>query len=202
MKENFQIKKGAKEEFKANRAEFLEQKRKEFGSKEDQRYKNVEAWFDSKNNVFSKVDEVTAWTSDSYYMYLELKPEKKESSFSSEYKYLLRSGNEPLLEYYTAWKEQMKTFKKLLKGRRAILAADTIPSVTKDMMEQLMTGENAFKAFGKSFLRGMSIDVENEEQVGKATIQKVPLRFLNAPKELQVIVLFGIITITWFVLND
>ena len=26
--------------------------------------------------------------------------------------------------------------------------------------------------------------------------------FLNAPKELQVIVLFGIITITWFVLND
>jgi len=26
--------------------------------------------------------------------------------------------------------------------------------------------------------------------------------FLNAPKELQVLVLFGIITITWFVLND
>jgi len=26
--------------------------------------------------------------------------------------------------------------------------------------------------------------------------------FLNAPKELQVIVLFGIIAITWFVLND
>ena len=26
--------------------------------------------------------------------------------------------------------------------------------------------------------------------------------FLNAPKELKVIVLFGIITITWFVLND
>ena len=26
--------------------------------------------------------------------------------------------------------------------------------------------------------------------------------FLNAPKELQVLVLFGIIAITWFVLND
>jgi len=26
--------------------------------------------------------------------------------------------------------------------------------------------------------------------------------FLNAPKELQVIVLFGIIAITWFILND
>lgn len=182
MKEHFQIKKGAKEEFKANRAEFLERKRKEFGSKEDQRYKNVEAWFDSKNNVFSKVDEASAWTSDSYHMYLELKPGKEDAAFSSEYKYLLRSGNEPLLEYYNAWKEQMKTFKKLLKGRRAVLSADTIPSITKNMMEQLMTGENAFKAFGKSFLRGMSIDVENEEQVGKATIQKVPLRFLNPPK--------------------
>jgi hypothetical protein len=26
--------------------------------------------------------------------------------------------------------------------------------------------------------------------------------FLNAPKELQILVLFGIIAITWFILND
>jgi len=177
MKENFQIKEGAKEEFEKFKEDYLKQKEREWSGKTTDQYKAAEEYFNKTYNVFSRPE---AWASPKYYRFLELKPEIAEQNYSEEYRVITAPGNEALLNYYNAWKEQMKEFSQMSEGKS--FSYDMIPSINKGIMEGIMTGENVFDSVSKNIMKGLTVEVENEENVGKGGSRSIPLKFTQAPR--------------------
>lgn len=178
MKEWYQIKEGAKKEFQEFRKKYLADKEKEFAGKDNYKYKAAEKYFSNTYDVFNNPN---AWVSPRYYKFLELKPEVAAANYSKEYSELLKPENKAVLTYYDAWKEQMKEFDSLAEGKS--LAADMIPSMHKGVVEGIVTGENILESIGKNMLQGVTIDVENEENVGQDAAKSIPLPYVAPPRD-------------------
>ena len=177
MKSRYRVRPEAKKDFLQFKSEYLKRKEKEFAGKTDQRYITAEQYFDNTYNVFNNDN---AWISPKYYTFLEVKPEVAVENYSQEYSVMLQKGNEPLLEYYNAWKEDMQKFSKMKEGRS--WSADMIPSINKNVMEGIMTGENVFDSISKNIMKNLTIETENEENVGKGMIKRIPLKFVKPPR--------------------
>lgn len=175
MKQRYQIKDGAKKDFLKFKEEFLKRKEKEFAGKDNPKYRAAEEYFNNTYNVFNND---RAWISPKYNRFLEVIPEVAEQNYSSEYDRIRQ--NEPLLNYYNAWKEQMIAFSKMAEGRS--WGASMIPSLNKTVMEGIVTGENVFDSISKNIMKDLTVQTENEENVGKSFIKRIPLKFVKPPR--------------------
>ena len=102
-------------------------------------------------------------------------------NYSTEYTELTKKGNEDLLQYYNEWKEQIRFFKELMKGKS--LNPDMVPSLLRGVVETALTGGNPFNTIKNKFIRSISIDSENEENIGKEASKSIPLRYMAPPRK-------------------
>jgi len=175
-RENYQIMEGAKERYKKAKERKSKKLIEEFITKTSYGYKTKMAQFEKSNDVFDK-DNVDAWVHRSSLKYLEVKPEKAKDLYSKEYGELNQVGNEPLLAFYTAWKSQIADFNDLLDGR--YINTNTIPSILIGSIEAGFEGKGAVSTFAKNMMHSITIEEENEEQIGEDTVKRVPLGHLK-----------------------
>ena len=177
MKENYQIKEGAKKDFLEARKEEVKWAESIYRGKSSKGYIDHMARFDQKYNVWGSSD---AWISRTSLKYLEVKPEKYEVAFSDQYNFLLKEENAPLLKYYEEWKSDMLMLSK--RTKESSIGVSFVPNVMTDVVQGAARGMNPVSVLGKNILRDISIEVEDEEQVGKEIYSNIPLMYLNPPR--------------------
>ena len=176
MKKHFQIKEGAKKSYDALLKKRIAQLKLEYPDQGRGYDAEVQSFKDSYN-VFG--GNPKAWTSQRYRAYLEIKPESAKDSWSKEYAVLNAPGNEALVGYYTAWKNQLQEWNTELDG--VALNYDMIPSVRTSLIERAVKGE----FFDKDVLtdwasRGWVVKEDEDDTSGGNTVNKVPLPFVQA----------------------
>ena len=178
MRSKYQIKEDAKKEFNEFKKKFLADKEKEYAGKDNYKYKAAEQYFSNTYDVFNNPN---AWISPKFFRFLELKPEVAVENYSKEYSEILKPENKAVLDYYNAWIEQMKEFNNLAADKS--IAATFIPSIHKGVVEGIVTGENVIESITKNALRSVTLDIENEENLGKDAAQSIPLPYMNPPRD-------------------
>ncbi len=179
MKERFQIKEGAKESYNKALKKRIEYLKREYPNK-GKAYNAYLKSFKDNYNVFG--GNPSAWASPKYWMYLEVKPEYAKEVWSESFEKLNQPGNEALLTYFNAWKEQLREYNEEMDG--VYLSGNTIPTVRKTLIENFTRGKDIFS---KDFIqdwwsRGFAVKVDEDDTSGGNPIQKVPLPFINALK--------------------
>jgi len=173
MKENFQIKEGVREEYDENKKHAVARLKLRFSDNEEAYKASVTNWV-KKNNVWG---ENSAWVSDRYWQYLELKPEKAKEKWSSEYATFNQVGNEALLNYYTGWRTQIKEFNKLLDNVH--LSPDMIGSVRSGIVENFINGNRGLDPIMEILYEQFEVMSEEDDTSGGNPTKKVPLPFVN-----------------------
>jgi len=176
MKERFQIKEGAKESYDKALKRKIEYLKREYPSK-GKAYDAALKSFKDNYNVFG--GNPSAWASPKYWMYLEVKPEYASKVWSEDFAKLNEQGNEALLNYYNAWKEQLREFNEEMDG--VYFAGNLIPTVRKGLIENFSRGKNLFSKdlIQDWWSRGFAIKVDEDDTSGGNPIKKVPLPFIN-----------------------
>jgi hypothetical protein len=180
MKENYALKEDYDEIYKRNRANFIKRLKKDYPNTEDARYKAAVQRFEDANNMRSNP---TAWVNKGNYgKYIGVKADRAESFYSESYKFLLKEENKELLEYYHAWKNQMKEFSDLVRDELPHFpAVGFIPSIHVETIEAFQRGQGGLKALGTNFLNAFSVNEVEEERIGKSADRSLSLRYLNVP---------------------
>lgn len=180
MKENYALKEDYDEIYKRNRANFIKRLKKDYPNTEDARYKAAVQRFEDANNMRSNP---TAWVNKGNYgKYIGVKADRAESFYSESYKFLLKEENRELLEYYHAWKNQMKEFSDLVRDELPHFpAVGFIPSIHVETIEAFQRGQGGLKALGTNFLNAFSVNEVEEERIGKSADRSLSLRYLNVP---------------------
>ena len=178
MKDRHEIRSGAKEEFKTARAAYAAKMVINHRGEDTPAYKAAMDWYDNNFDVWHKD---SAWISPKFFVYLDVKKSVAKDNYSTEYTELTRPGNEDLLGYYNEWKEQIRFFKELMKGKS--LNPDMVPSLLRGVVETTMTGGNPFNTMKNKFVRSITIDTENEENIGKEASKSIPLRYMAPPRK-------------------
>ena len=176
MKKHFQIKEGAKKSYNALLKKRIAQLKLEYPN-QGRGYDAELQSFKDRYNVFG--GNPKAWASQRYRAYLEVKPEIAKDAWSKEYAFLNATGNEALVEYYTAWKNQLQEWNDELDG--VSLNYDMIPSVRTSLVERAVKGE----FFDKDVLtdwasRGWVVKEDEDDTSGGNTVNKIPLPFVQA----------------------
>jgi hypothetical protein len=181
MKDNFQIKEGAKESYDAFLKRRITWLKQEYPA-QDQAYSQALKSFKDTYNVFG--GNSSAWISPKYWMYLEVKPEVAKTVWSNEYAELNKVGNEPLLKYYKAWKEQLREFNEELRGSH--LNYDFIPSVRKGIVEGYMSGNfGGSDSFMDWLTKGLKVKLDEDDTSGGINVNSIPLPFLTPLRNLK-----------------
>lgn len=175
MKKHFQVKEGAKKSYDALLKKRIAQLKLEYPD-QGRAYDAELQSFKDRYNVFG--GNPKAWTSSRYRAYLEVKPEVAKEVWSKEYTMLNAPGNEALLNYYTAWKDQLQEWNEELDG--VSLNYDMIPSVRTSLVERAVKGE----FFDKDVLtdwasRGWVVKEDEDDTSGGNTVNKIPLPFIQ-----------------------
>ena len=176
MKKHFQIKEGAKKSYNALLKRRIAQLKLEYPN-QGRGYDAELQSFKDRYNVFG--GNPKAWASQRYRAYLEVKPEIAKDAWSKEYAMLNAPGNEALVEYYTAWKNQLQEWNDELDG--VSLNYDMIPSVRTSLVERAVKGE----FFDKDVLtdwasRGWVVKEDEDDTSGGNNVNKIPLPFVQA----------------------
>jgi len=175
MKERFQYREGAKEKYlerlKKKKAELL----KEYGSTKNDGYKNGLDWYKSNYDVWNRD---SAWVTRSWGVNLEVKPSAatSEGLWSKEYATILRPENKEVLEYFNAWKEQLRDFDEILDNHD--ISFDMIPSVRAGMLER----KASWSLLEDVMLRPWVIQVEDDDHSVGTPPKKVPLPGINTAR--------------------
>ena len=181
MTKNFQIKDGAKKSYDAflkRRMTWLKQEYPDQGKAYNQALKS----FKDTYNVFG--GNSAAWISPKYWMYLEVKPEVAKTVWSEKYAEINKVGNEPLLKYYTAWKDQIREFNEELKGSN--LNYDFIPSVRKGIVEGYMSGNfGGSDSFMDWLTKGLKVKIDEDDTSGGINVNSIPLPFITPLRNLK-----------------
>ena len=181
MVKHFKVKEGAEESYKKALKRRIDGLKIEYPEKGKGYDAQLKSWKDTYN-VFG--GNPKAWTSSKYWMYLEIKPDIAPTVWSSEFQTLNNPKNKALLDYYMAWKDQLRSFNEELDG--VYLPGDKVFNVRAGLIEKMASGSFNFLEgrFDSNVLtdwmtKGWVIKSEEDDHSAGSPLNKVPLPGIN-----------------------
>ena len=181
MRKHFRIKEDAKESYEKALKRKTDSLKIEYPNKGKAYETKLKEWKDTFN-VFG--GNPRAWTSSKYWMYLEIKPDIAPTVWSKEYAFINRPDNKALLDYYTAWRNQLRNFNEELEG--VYLPGDKIFNIRAGLIEKAAGGSfNLFKGkFDANMLtdwmsKGWVVKSEEDDHTAGEPLTKIPLPGIN-----------------------
>lgn len=174
VKEHFRIKEGAKEQFDKDLERYKEVLMNSTPGPKSQRYEDLLKEWLRKRNVWSK-ESFYAWFLDGK-RYLEVTPEKFESSVSQSYKEIMKHPE--LLEWVTLWKNTMAEMNRRIPHEYIPLSM--VPAVPISLGEKVGSDISGMPGYIKEeFKRSFTLETELNERFGEH-VKSIPLRYMHA----------------------